>query len=365
MTQLGSPRQIAAAQERAAREIRKAFMKAVKDSRASISISGLVSAIQQGPDAVSDLLMTRAELSGMTEAQRAAFVIGGATIADAVPKYARTAAGGRLIFQLDIMDPEAVAWLNTRSGQMIVEILEEQRQAVRTVVARGMEVGQNPVQTARDIAGRINPVTGRREGGIVGLTRNQSAYVYGGRYVDRNGPRDLLGALGELQSDDPKVMRRYLSRKRRDKRFDPTVKRAIETGSGLPASTINRIVGRYADRMLALRAETISRSESLQAFSSGRHTALEQLRGKAGLEDGDITRTWDATMDKETRPDHQVMNNQEKPPEEPFEAPDGSLLMYPGDRSLGAPGRQIIQCRCFERVEVDFIRAAARNRGNG
>jgi hypothetical protein len=39
----------------------------------------------------------------------------------------------------------------------------------------------------------------------------------------------------------------------------------------------------------------------------------------------------------------------------PFIAPDGSRMMFPGDTSLGAPGEQTIQCRCFERIRVRYI----------
>lgn len=44
--------------------------------------------------------------------------------------------------------------------------------------------------------------------------------------------------------------------------------------------------------------------------------------------------------------DHVRMDGVEVPINEPFITPAGSRLMYPGDRSLGAAGGDIINCRC-------------------
>jgi hypothetical protein len=35
--------------------------------------------------------------------------------------------------------------------------------------------------------------------------------------------------------------------------------------------------------------------------------------------------------------------------------PDGSRMMTPGDPSMGAEPGQIINCRCYERISVDWI----------
>ncbi|MES4791951.1 MAG: hypothetical protein C4321_02245 [Chloroflexota bacterium] len=44
--------------------------------------------------------------------------------------------------------------------------------------------------------------------------------------------------------------------------------------------------------------------------------------------------------------DHVRMNDVVVPIDEPFITPAGSRLLYPGDRSFGAPGGDVINCRC-------------------
>lgn len=365
MTTLGSPREIARELERAAGRISAAWFDAIDNVRAVSTWTRIAAALERGEiDAVAQLLLTRAIMTNILEETRATYSAGASTIEKSIPKSARSPLGGRLLFRLDIMDPKAQAWLAEHSSRFVQQILDEQRQAVRLVIARGMELGLNPRSTALDIVGRINPATGRRQGGIIGLTRNQAAFVHGGRLTTRNGSRMILGARGELASGDPELMRRYLRRSRRDRRFDAAVNRAIAAKAPVPPKMADRIIDRYSDRMLQLRGETIARTESIQAFSAGRHEALEQLKEAAGLRDEDLARRWDATMDAATRPDHMSMDGVVAVGDDPFETPDGSLMMYPGDISLNADPSQVINCRCMEVIDVDFVEAEARrNRG--
>lgn len=57
--------------------------------------------------------------------------------------------------------------------------------------------------------------------------------------------------------------------------------------------------------------------------------------------------TWNSMEDSRVRKDHAIADKQTKPIDEPFTV-GGSLLLYPGDTSLGASLRQIVNCRCFE-----------------
>ncbi len=89
---------------------------------------------------------------------------------------------------------------------------------MRITLERGQLEGNNPRVTALDIVGRIDPVTKKRVGGVIGLTNNQEQWVANGRRY-----------LEQLDS-------KYFNLELRDKRFDGTVKKAIEAGKPLPAA---------------------------------------------------------------------------------------------------------------------------------
>lgn len=242
-------------------------------------------------------------------------------------------------FTFDIRNPEAEQWLRNNSSQLITEIVDSQRQAVAIALELGVREGRAPRSIALDIIGRRD-TTGHRRGGIVGLNRPQASYVG--------------AAYGELSSSDPALLRNYLMRERRDRRFDPTVRRAID-GQPLTARQVNQIAGRYSDRLLQLRGEVIARTETVSAFNAGRDQAWSQAIQEGLVDQNFITSRWSATGDARTRDSHMAMNNQTQPHGQPFRSPLGSLLRYPGDTSLGARAEDVINCRCYLERSADFI----------
>lgn len=93
------------------------------------------------------------------------------------------------------------------------------------------------------------------------------------------------------------------------------------------------------------RATVVARTEAQGAVNSGQFAAglAEQLRTRERYD-----KTWLATMDGRTRPEHREADGQRVPLTEPFEV-GGARLAYPGD-PLGPPGL-VIQCRCSFTVE--------------
>lgn len=63
------------------------------------------------------------------------------------------------------------------------------------------------------------------------------------------------------------------------------------------------------------------------------------------VESGATTKTWKTERDKRVRPTHKAAENQTVSIFEPFAIGD-SILMFPGDDSLGASDEEICGCRC-------------------
>ena len=186
--------------------------------------------------------------------------------------------------------------------------------------------------------GRINRATGRRDGGIIGLTSGQAKAV--------------AKARAELESGDLN----YFTRKLRDKRLDGLVKRAFAAGKPVAKSDIDRITGKYSDRLLKLRGETIARTEGINAYRAANYEAYRQLIESGAIREDQLTREWSSTLDKRTRDQHVAMEGVKvQGLTRPFLMPDGSMMKHPGDASLGAGADQIIACRCAVKYRIKYL----------
>ena len=209
---------------------------------------------------------------------------------------------------------------------------------MRSYITGAVAAGRAPGAVALEIVGRIDRTTGRRAGGIVGLTSQQSGYV--------------LNMRAELS--DPGAMANYFTRQRRDKRFDGLVRAAMESGKPVSKADIDRIAGRYADRLLKLRGDTIARTESITALRAGQHEGYVQLVESGKVRADQVIRKWSSAKDIRTRHDHLAMDGTTiRGMFAQFTAPDGSLMDYPGDTSHGASARETINCRCTCVYSVD------------
>jgi hypothetical protein len=308
----------------------RAFRESVDGIRSRANVSALVAALEaRDIDAAARAAgITQASWTAVTESARRAYIEGGAIAAADAP--------ARLGFAFDMNNPRAQEWLADHSSAFVTRINSDQRAAIQTALTAGFEQGRNPRSTALDIVGRVNRATGRRGGGIVGLTNQMSGFV--------------TNARAELA--DPETMANYLTRARRDKRFDRLVQRSIDEGKPLSQTDIDRIVGRYSDRLLNLRGDNIARTETLGSLNEGMDEALRQAVDEGLVSAGNVRRVWDATGDDRTREDHIAANGQEVGLDEPFIV-GGAAMMHPGDFS--APVEQVINCRCVTRQVVDWI----------
>lgn len=321
-------------------EVRRSFLRMAAELARDARIGELEALVARGDvEGIITLLgITAGALATVTEPVRSTYLAGGRFEAP------------RAVVRFDIANPRAESWLRLHSSDLVTLVTDQHRQAIRTVLEGGAQMGDNPRRTALDIAGRIDKTTGRRRGGIIGLTNQQADWVTNARL--------------ELYSGDPKRMANYLNRERRDRRFDATVMKAIREERALTIAEIDRITARYSDNLLKLRAETIARTETLAAFSEARDQAWRQSVEEGKIAPDLITRTWSAAMDRRTREAHVQMNGQERAYGQPFDSPTGAQMMHPGDSSLGAGAEDIANCRCSEIIRADFVGMEARRNGS-
>lgn len=115
-------------------------------------------------------------------------------------------------------------------------------------------------------------------------------------------------------------------------------------------------------RALRGRLTTIAVTETQLAAETTKATEAEILSGVLpSIEGGqprasEILKRWDSRGDSIVRPSHVLADGQVVPVNQPFIV-GGERLMFPGDRSLGASTKNVINCRCSavydERLIID------------
>ena len=240
---------------------------------------------------------------------------GNASIDDLGVRFGRQLTGGRVAAVFEPGNERAAEIMGRSRLAFIRDFTREQRAATRRALSATLRAGDGP------------RVATRRFRDSIGLTRHQLAVV------------DNYRALLERQS--PEALNRSL----RDRRFDRALGEAVEEGGEpLERAQIDRMVSRYQDRMLNLRAETIARTEAHRALGAARNESIRQMLEQTGIDPEYVQQVWNATQDARTRDTHFAMDGQRRPLGRPFRSPSGALLMYPGDPK--APPEESINCRC-------------------
>ena len=333
---------IAAAQER---KMLETFNAIVGDIKNQSVLSEITRALEVGDvDAVIRLLGLDEETwEPMGEAIRESYRTGGITGANQIGTIPTNI--GTLVMRFNMRNPRAEQWIQDASSNLITEVVEDQRQAVKDELQAGLERGDNPRTTALNIVGRIDPATKKREGGIIGLTSQQSNWM-------RN-------ARAELESLDSS----YFERKLRDRRLDKKIRRAIENGEPLDQKTIDAAIVRMQQRALKYRGDVISRTESINALRAGQYESIAQAVERGELMLDEVKKTWSANLDGREREAHLLADIQYKDGiqlDQPFIV-GGKQMMYCGDPQGGAAN--VVQCRCSNSYSLDFGKKLARVEG--
>jgi len=324
--------------------MRAAFEEAVNSIRSASTLKAVQDAIAAGDvDRLIRILgLDETTFAPLTEALRDSYLTGGQFAADILTPIPTV--DGPVVFRFDLNATSAAQWIASESSRMIVEILDDQREMVRSVIAAGTQAGIAPRQQALDLIGRVG-TDGVRRGGFIGLTNQQAQWV-------RNAREDLL--TGDS---------RYFTRALRDKRFDAVIRRAMKDGKLVPKQTIDAAITAMQSRAQKYRGDTIARTEAIRGLRAGQAEGIAQAISKGDIDPRDVTKEWDSTGDGRTRETHMMMEEQQRSLYQPFDFPMGGQAMYPGDDSLNAPAGELIQCRCRAVYRVDFIGRAIRMEG--
>jgi hypothetical protein len=316
-------------------EVAQAFLAAVKDLKDQVEVQKLLLALERRDleAAMAALHIDRAAFQPLEAKLIEAFMAGGQGAVASMP------AAMSIGFRFDPGNQRAAEIIRTTAGNLITGLVQTEVEQSRAFLAEGMASGRPPRAVGLDLVGRISRATGQREGGLIGLSGPQREYV--------------ASARAELASTDPALLRNYLTRKQRDRRYDKAVIRAIETGKAVPAETARTATTRYSARLVRLRGEVIARTEGLPAIRAAKREAYQQLADDGRVDAMDIVRGWSTTTDGRQRDTHDGMNGQEvRGLDAPFVSPSGARMMHPGDGSLGAPISELIACRCDEYIAV-------------
>lgn len=328
-------------------KIAEGFLASINDLRSQADVDRLVEAIKAGKidEAINALHIQVTAFDPMLEQIRLGFTEAGNNAVNDMPDLTTNSGEIAAVVRFSVRNPRAEDWLRTTSSELVTNITDDQRVAVRQALAAGLEAGDNPTKTALDIVGRVNPATGNRDGGVIGLTAQQESFV--------------SNARAELESGDPTKLRAYLDRTLRDQRFDGVVLKAISNEQIIDPQNVEKIIGRYKDGLLKYRGDSIGRTESLTALRSGQYEAYKQAIETGALANTAVKKTWQTAGDNRVRDSHDALDGETVDNiDAPFTSPlSGAEMLFPGDTSLGAGPEEIIACRCEVVYQADFLGA--------
>jgi len=149
-------------------------------------------------------------------------------------------------FSFNITNPEAVNWIRAHAGELITDVTNETRMAIRALVQRSFQEGIPPRKLARMVREHI------------GLTRVHSIAAF-----------NYEAGLTESVTSEA-----------------ITAERAATLGN------------RYHDRLLRYRANNIARTETITASCEGQSQLWSQMEGEGFLDKDDGYKAWLVTNDE-------------------------------------------------------------------
>lgn len=316
--------------------LRRAFLETVRRLADDIQIKKLVEMIEKGDvdGALRAVGLDPVNYRPFDLALLQAYEAAGTSVLGAFPS-SRDSEGLRIKTQFDVRNVRAEQWLRLHSATVVRDLREDQREGIRSFLEANLQRGSNPRVVALDLAGRINPRTGHRENGIIGLTLQQVQWI--------------LNYALELDTLDPKALTRNL----RDARFDRSLKRAIDTQTPLSSDLRAKMLAQYRNRAIRYRAETIALTETMTALHEAQDEAMRQAIDAGQVKREHVVKIWRSARDARVRDTHRALDGKTVPFDGLFQSPSGAFLRFPGDPQ--APASERIRCRCWLETSIDFL----------
>lgn len=330
-------------------KIRAAWIASLEQISSSIVLARLLERLERGDvSGAVEMLNIRDEMFARVEgALVQAYNAGGQATVDTLPRL-MDPQGNRVVFTWGVRNLQGEQELRDHAARAVRGITQNMREGIAETLTESLARGDNPTRAMREIVGRgrVNPVTGTRAGGNLGLTQQQMQTTSWIRQAMRHG--------------DAARMREYLalSPNIRDRRFDRTVAKAIREGAALPADKADEIAARYAERALDYRGKQLALHETRIALDKSRDDAFAQQIAVGKLDQQDVTATWRHTRRPNQRDQHAAMDGQTVVYGQSFVAPDGTLIRYPHDPE--APLSHTMGCWCRVEYKIDYAGAAVR-----
>lgn len=141
---------------------------------------------------------------------------------------------------------------------------------------------------------------------------------------------------------------------KRDRRFDRSIQKLIREGKTPTAKQIETWTGRYADRLLKLRGDTISRTETAAATEQARFDAFRQGVEAKGYPPQYVIKEWRHGGGGMRPREQHVAENEAtvRGLNTPFRMPDGTLIQYPHAPDI--PAKHGINCTCSLLIRMDW-----------
>lgn len=252
--------------------IRAVILRAIERTREDFTLANIVSALEGGlagqlADEVAAALGRR--FSALVERLTGIYTSAGIAMAEAL---AAGYTGSAIEVRFDTKNPRVAAWARDYGAALVDGAMEQQTEALRTIMGRGLDAGRHPSEIAPEIRDAI------------GLNAQQaSAMANFRRGLEQ---RELSRALG-----------RDLGSK-----LSAQVRAAIKQPELIDSGRIDALVEGYRERLVAHRADMIARTESIRALSEGQQEVMEQAVQDGHLNGNTLRRYWLVARDEKTCP---------------------------------------------------------------